>query len=103
LFHFVAFPPSIKILNVSILKKQASPWSTLSWWISIICPCEIEKKRKRRIKTPLTFILSCRGRGKKEDERILTAPLTFVLSRKGREEMREIPARWRGSKRKNFN
>jgi hypothetical protein len=36
---------------------------------------------------------------KKEDEKILTAPLTFILSRKGREEMKEIPAKWRGKKR----
>jgi hypothetical protein len=65
LFPFVAFPPSMRILNVSALIKQASPWSTLSWWISIICPCEIEKKRRRRIKTPLTLTLSRRWRGSK--------------------------------------
>jgi hypothetical protein len=53
--------------------------------------------------TPLTLPLSRWWRVKKEDEKILTAPLTFILSRKGREEMREIPARWRGSKKKNFN
>jgi hypothetical protein len=51
----------------------------------------------------LTLPLSRWWRVKKEDEKNLTAPLTFILSRKGREEMREIPARWRGSKRKNFN
>lgn len=46
LFPLFAGPPSMRILNVSIFIKQASPCATLSWWIWIICAFVSEMKRR---------------------------------------------------------
>jgi hypothetical protein len=44
------------------------------------------EKEQDFLKTPLTLVLSRKGREEMEGKN-LKAPLTFILSRKGREEM----------------
>jgi hypothetical protein len=70
-----------------------------SLWFS---PARGEKKVKKNI--PLTLPLS-REVEREKEQNFLKTPLTFVLSRRGREEMKEYPltlpspAGWRGEKK----
>jgi hypothetical protein len=45
-----------------------------------------EKKNEKILTMPLTLPSPTAGRGEKDNGKRLTAPLTFILSRKGRED-----------------